>query len=178
MALCRCLKYHSPPRSNRYTAYVSPMGYPNTALICGISNCNEPGVIWLNKNESIAYQNDQRIFPGPNNNFTKMRVDNTGLKTLNDIRGNSMIFEVIWKRIKKHKGEAFYTKTGLPFTYEVQKNYVRPYRNGNWVRRNIPRSNFEYAYENGPYKGPGEINLDVQGPTFVWAILNDDRITG
>jgi hypothetical protein len=80
MALCRCLKKdHSPPKSQRYVAYVFPAGYPDTALTCGRPNCNEPGVIWIDKSESIAYQGGQRIFPGPNNNFAKMRANNGGI---------------------------------------------------------------------------------------------------
>ena len=82
MALSRCLKRHSPPRSKRYTAYALPVGYPNSSTICGIPTCTNQGVIWLDDHESGAYLNGQRIFPGPNNNFTKMRVDDSGLKTI------------------------------------------------------------------------------------------------
>ncbi len=77
MALCRCLNAHACPkgRTTRYVAYVHPVGYPKTALICGL--CTNPGVIWIDSNELSQYRNGQRIFSGPNN-FTKMMADDAG----------------------------------------------------------------------------------------------------
>lgn len=79
MALCRCLSSnHSWPkgRKTQYVAYVKPVGYPNTALICGL--CDLPGVIWLNPKEKESYEKGTRIFHGPNN-FTRMRADDSGV---------------------------------------------------------------------------------------------------
>ena len=80
MALCRCLQYHAWPRgrTTSYVAYVHPMGYPNTALICGLSDCKNPGVIWLDGDEAEVYENGRRIFEGPSY-FAKMRADDDGL---------------------------------------------------------------------------------------------------
>lgn len=81
MALSRCLEAHSPPqgRSNVYQAYVLPLGYPDTALVCG--NCDRPGAIWLTPEEARAYDSGERAFEGPNA-FTKMRAGNNGLQTI------------------------------------------------------------------------------------------------
>jgi hypothetical protein len=82
MALARCLEKHSPPRgrTTSYGNFVSPLGYPKTALICGNPECDFPGVIWLTPVESQSYSKGERVFAGPNN-FAKMEADDTGVKT-------------------------------------------------------------------------------------------------
>ena len=82
-------------------------------------------------------------------------------------------FEEVWKRILVHEGETFYTKTGKPFTYRVEKNSVIPDRTG----YPLHKSNFKKAYMLVPLGGPGEINDIVRGPAYVWAILHDSRIS-
>jgi hypothetical protein len=79
MALCRCLEERHRPkgRTNQYIGYVQPIGYPNTALICG--RCDNPGVIWLDSTEEKAYHNGIRIFTGPTN-FAKIKADDAGIK--------------------------------------------------------------------------------------------------
>lgn len=69
MAICRCLARHSPPATRQtttpYVGYVYPVGYPNTAAICGREDplpCNNPAVIWLTNNEMQAYAQGIRIF--------------------------------------------------------------------------------------------------------------------
>ena len=80
MALCRCERHGQPQgRTVEYVAYVLPLGYPNTALICG--RCDAPGLIWLDKREVLAYEDGQRIFKGPSN-FTKMKADDSEIRTL------------------------------------------------------------------------------------------------
>ena len=61
MALCRCLKEHSSPLRGGYNAYVNPLGYPDTSLVCGIPSCNNVGIIWLKEPELEAYRKGQRI---------------------------------------------------------------------------------------------------------------------
>ena len=79
MALCRCLEMHAWPegRSVAYVAYVKPVGYPNTAAICGL--CEKPGVIWLDRIELTEYQKGQRIFEGPSK-FAKLLADDRGVQ--------------------------------------------------------------------------------------------------
>ncbi len=78
MALCRCLQGHQWPRGRtvEYLAYVYPVGYPETALVCG--RCDNPGVIWLTDSEKEAYARQQRVFEGPNN-FVRMKADDGGV---------------------------------------------------------------------------------------------------
>ena len=78
MALCRCLEKHSWPngRVRKYVGYLKPLGFPETSLICGL--CDNPGVIWIEKEEIEAYKNGQRIFDGPHA-FTRIKADNTGV---------------------------------------------------------------------------------------------------
>lgn len=73
MALCRC-KQHTPRRTNQYVTFVEPIGYPLTSSVCGRTNCNEPGLVFLNKSEELEYLNhNQRIFSFASN-VTKVKV--------------------------------------------------------------------------------------------------------
>lgn len=80
MALCRCLGKHAWPngRVRKYIGYLKPLGFPDSSLICGL--CDNPGVIWIEKEESEAYKHGQRIFDGPHA-FTRMKADNSGVHT-------------------------------------------------------------------------------------------------
>jgi len=82
-------------------------------------------------------------------------------------------FEEIWTRIVAHVGEAFYTITGLQFTYEVEADGFYPSR----THYRISRADFERAYQMVPIDGPGKINWIVRGPSYVWAVLHDERIS-
>ena len=79
MALSRCLKQHAGPkgRTTTYIGFVRPVGYPDTALVCG--HCDRPGVIWVNREEAEAYGHGQRVFQGPNK-FTQMRAGEKGFE--------------------------------------------------------------------------------------------------
>jgi len=83
-------------------------------------------------------------------------------------------FEDIWKRIKAHSGQTFYTKNKLPFTYKVEGNLIYPSR----TPYRITKNDFKRAYEFGHLEGPGEINRMVRGPAYVWGILSDKKIFG
>lgn len=63
MALVRCDE-HGPPRgrTQTYVQAVHPLGYPETAAICGRQNCTQPGLLWLNKGDRKAYDSGERIF--------------------------------------------------------------------------------------------------------------------
>jgi hypothetical protein len=77
MAYSRCISH--PPKNHNYSRYGHPVGYPNSSTICGISGCNQQGLIWLNDDEQNQFASGVRIFTGPNNQFTKMRTDDTAL---------------------------------------------------------------------------------------------------
>lgn len=83
-----------------------------------------------------------------------------------------MNFEAIWANIVKNAGQAFETKTKLPFTYEIINGAVVPDRTG----FPIARSNFEKAAKIENLQGPGQISKGIMGPAYVYAILTDPRI--
>jgi hypothetical protein len=82
-------------------------------------------------------------------------------------------FDVVWSRIVSLAGQAFHTKSGLPFTYGVDGSILTTSR----ANQNLPRSEFEKAYLLAPLDGPGEISNLVRGPAYIWAILHDPRVT-
>jgi hypothetical protein len=73
MAIVRCEIHKPRGRTRNYVSKVKPVGYPDTAMVCGSITCNAPGLVWLEEEESSAYDRGQRIFQS----FTatmKMRV--------------------------------------------------------------------------------------------------------
>ena len=81
-------------------------------------------------------------------------------------------FTEIWRRIERHQGEEFRTRTGLPFTYEVQGDIFRSDR----ANQDVSRMDFERALAIAPFDGPGNINRQVRGPACIRAVLHDPRI--
>jgi len=98
-------------------------------------------------------------------------------------------FKTIWGRICRLQGQQFLTKTGKPFTYSVESGTtVWVEREGNRINQSLAKSNFEQVYcmmRNNSIIGPAEINKrainneesQVRGPSYVWAILYDERVT-
>ncbi len=65
MALVRCTHHGKPERGSRdYVRSVEPVGYPQTAAVCGRHECERPGLIWLEAQEAKAYDAGQRVFFG------------------------------------------------------------------------------------------------------------------
>jgi len=64
MAIVRCEKHpvNLAQATNKYVKRVKPIGYPNTAAICGIGGCSEPGIIWITEEELDAYNRGERYF--------------------------------------------------------------------------------------------------------------------
>ena len=90
-------------------------------------------------------------------------------------------FETVWQRIRAGEGEEFHTRKGTPFRYELKSREVlRAVVDGEEIERNLTKSNFESALdqiERESTNGPGSLR-DIQGQSYVWAILNDGRIRG
>ena len=78
----------------------------------------------------------------------------------------------VWSRIKEHEGDTFKTITGLEFSYSIDGDSIIPSRT-DW---NIPKSHVEKLLERVPFKDTTEIQ-DVMGPSYLWGILNDKRIS-
>ncbi len=47
MAIARCDKHTPTGIKHDYRAYALPIGYPETAAICGKMDCEEPARVWL-----------------------------------------------------------------------------------------------------------------------------------
>ena len=80
MANVRCKEEHSEPlirnaRNRQYVARVEPLNYRNTAVICGTIGCTQPGLVHLDGEEWLAYQQEnRRIFDLFETSATKFRV--------------------------------------------------------------------------------------------------------
>lgn len=77
----------------------------------------------------------------------------------------------IWNRIERHAGEEFRLIGGKVFSYEVPGNYLRPIGRV----RHLSKTNFGKALERVPLHNTGSVS-DLQGPSYVYAILMDPRI--
>lgn len=77
----------------------------------------------------------------------------------------------VWSRIEANAGQQFHLKQGKPFTYRVYGGAVVP----STVNRNLPRGDFAKALERQTLTGPGMLQ-DLQGPSYIWAILTDPRV--
>ncbi|SDR31593.1 hypothetical protein SAMN04515695_4410 [Pseudovibrio sp. Tun.PSC04-5.I4] len=74
MAVVRC-KDHAPKgRTRTYIAHVEPIGYPETAMVCGGKHCSAPGLIWLDEPEKVKYDCGERIFDAFVASAMKMRA--------------------------------------------------------------------------------------------------------
>jgi hypothetical protein len=78
---------------------------------------------------------------------------------------------VVWQRIRAHAGEEFTLVRGGVFQYEKFDNYLRPLGRV----RHLSRSNFAKALPRLPLQNTADVN-DLQGPSYVFAILMDERI--
>lgn len=86
MAIVRCQDH--PPRTKNYAIAVKPVGYPDTALICGReeNGHDEIGWVYLLPEEYEEYKNGERIFGlwGPDSSSTaaKVRVSDEAVEGL------------------------------------------------------------------------------------------------
>ena len=85
-----------------------------------------------------------------------------------------MDFEEVWRKIIKHQNEVFYTRRKLELKYRIDGDTL--YHNR--TAPGIHKSDFKRAYEKFPIKNPSEIKDLVRGSAYIYAILNDKRITG
>lgn len=86
---------------------------------------------------------------------------------------NMIDFETIWNRIIQNENEEFKTKTGLPFTYQISNNKFICSR----VNYNISKENFHQCYLLGlPQVEKINVKDITAGPSYVWAVLHDERI--
>jgi hypothetical protein len=95
-----------------------------------------------------------------------------------DLPTRAQSFEDLWNRIEARAGEEFRTIRGKPFSYNIRGSAIvpRPGQGGE-TNRLLPRNDFRKAWDRKPLSGPGQIH-DLQGPTYIYAILTDPRICG
>ena len=62
MAIMRCEAHEPHGRERGYVRHVKPVGYPETALVCGSTTCTNPAFIWLEQDEARAFDRGERIF--------------------------------------------------------------------------------------------------------------------
>jgi hypothetical protein len=77
----------------------------------------------------------------------------------------------VWSRIAAHAGEDFRLVRGDLFQYEVPGNYLLPVGRV----RHLSRTNFAKALDRLPLENTRSVS-DLQGPSYVYAILMDSRI--
>jgi hypothetical protein len=78
VALVRCSSCGIKPPGRggykrTYVRSVLAVGHPNSGVICGSPSCNQPGLIWLEKDELPDYNQGERIF-SLQTNTTKVRA--------------------------------------------------------------------------------------------------------
>ena len=86
---------------------------------------------------------------------------------------NDITFNTVWERIIYNQGQVFYTVTGLKFTYSIEGDYLITDR----TKYKLPKTDFARAFERMPIPSPSCISKIVRGPSYIWAILNDHRIS-
>jgi len=66
MAIVRCEKCGRPTKHVKPPGYSEmthlPIGWPETAAICGTVGCENSGFVWLKQDEERDYQKGQRVF--------------------------------------------------------------------------------------------------------------------
>ena len=80
---------------------------------------------------------------------------------------------MFWDRICRHVGETFTLARGQQFTYQVIGNNVLPIGR----QRQLHKGNFARAHARMPLRATTDIK-DLQGSSYVFAILTDHRISG
>lgn len=100
MALVRCQDH--PPQSSSYRIAIKPIGYPDTALMCGREgkDHSEPGWVYLRADELAEYRDGKRVFnlwgPESNSIAAKVRVSDEHVPGLEE-----------WEELSEDEGKNF-----------------------------------------------------------------------
>ena len=168
----------------------------NVALECLFSSPMETSFKFANRISAIlgTYDEQREYYWNFIKNEYKLRNDilhgrkaddiniNDELIQLEEIARNSIRkflnlakvsgIDEVWSIIKEHEGEKFETIKGEPFTYKADDKGIITSR----TDFKLSKSDVEKVLGRVPLKGPGEITNDVRGPSYIWAILHDERI--
>lgn len=85
---------------------------------------------------------------------------------------NRADINTVWRRIVEHEGKAFRQKLGQEFIYTIKGNAIIP----STTKWKISISSFEKALKHIPLKNTAVIQKICYGPSYVFAILMDQRI--
>lgn len=80
--------------------------------------------------------------------------------------------EELWRRMKQYEGIEFTQMRGKQFTYLVKGDEIIP-STTDWA---IPKEHFKKALERLPLKNMAPLQRDLIGPSYIFAIMNDERI--
>jgi hypothetical protein len=68
---------------------------------------------------------------------------------------------------------------GRRFTYEIENgDSLKPCPEEKPTNRTLPRSMVEEAWESWPVDGPGGFPQHILGPSYLWGLFSDSRISG
>jgi len=77
MAIVRCEVCGKPIMHVRPPGYSSkphpPVGHPDSGVVCGKADCENPGLVWLKLDEESEYVEGHRVF-GIHTKTAKVRV--------------------------------------------------------------------------------------------------------
>jgi hypothetical protein len=62
VAIMRCQEHPPKRTTRRYAGAVEPIGYPETAVVCGSAHCRAAALIWLEQHEMAEFMNGERVF--------------------------------------------------------------------------------------------------------------------
>ena len=79
--------------------------------------------------------------------------------------------DTVWARISANAGLEFRMIEGATFSYKIAEGHVVPDR----TNHRIPKSHFDKALALVPLENTTVIK-DLRGPSYLYAILMDDRI--
>ena len=107
--------------------------------------------------------------------FADMAEQADALDSGNATLLKDMSIDKIWNNIIKYQGEQFFTTVKKkPFSYIVNGNSI-VLQNTNRI---IPRSNVERALEINSPTVSKFVGMNLQGPSYLLAIITDNRIIG
>jgi hypothetical protein len=87
-------------------------------------------------------------------------------------------FQDLWEKVVKHQGAEFRTKSGLPFTHEVEgSSGIWFKRNGKTINQRLWRREVEQAFAKLPLHGPTDLK-EFRDSSYLYGLLTDPRIVG
>ena len=86
---------------------------------------------------------------------------------------NILISELIWNRIVENEGKKFHQIRGKEFSYKIENDYIHL----ETTNRSIPKKDIVSAISFCPLKNTEKVQ-HLQAPSYIYAIMMDERICG